>query len=99
MKVASDGTGWRLLDADGSTRNIEAFPEIPSDVVPGEFVLINEGPGGWRWYIVCDKTRSWDGVRWKVGGTLSQFDPGNMTEREIYEHRCKMLEWGGWIDR
>ncbi len=100
ISLGSHDSDWRFVDADGSAiETVTALGDIPSDVVPGEFLMYPDTQNVLRWYIVCDKARSWDGKRWKVSGTLSLFDPGTMTESQLYDHRRKMLKWGGWIDR
>jgi len=97
--VADKDIGWRLVDASGSVIEVEALPDVPIDIIPGETILINEGAAGWNWYMVLDKNRSWDGARWKGGGTLSRFDPGSMSEAEFYEYRRRFLKKHGWIEK
>ncbi|MEY3898736.1 MAG: hypothetical protein RLZZ214_4258 [Verrucomicrobiota bacterium] len=87
-----------ILNADGTQSGQFAPPtEMPSDLVPGEFVSIPDGNGLPQWYVFCDKQRWWGNGRWNVGGSISQFDPGSMTDLEMYELRRTLLKGCGWI--
>ncbi len=98
--MSEGAANYRLVDDEGELLgSAEGIPDLPTDVVPGEFILVPDGEGGLLWYVICDKSRFWDQGRWKIGFTFSRFDPSQMTERQIYENRRKMLQWGGWIDR
>jgi hypothetical protein len=70
--------------------------EMPSDLVPGEFVMIPDPKGKQEWYVFCDKQRWWGNGRWNVTGTISSI-PTGMPEADMYELRRSLLERFGWI--
>ncbi len=87
-----------LINADGTKSDTLAPPtELPTDLVPGEFVAIPDQNGVPQWHVFCDKQRWWGNGRWNLGGTVSHFDPGSMTEAQMYELRRKLLKVCGWI--
>lgn len=72
--------------------------ELPSDLVPGEFLMIPDATTGkHQWYVFCDKQRFWDSGRWHLTGTIVSFDPSKLTEPEVYELRRSLLKQCGWI--
>lgn len=72
--------------------------ELPSDLVPGEFVMIPDQQGKHQWYVFCDKQRWWGNGRWNLGGSISAFDNTTMSEAEMYGLRRSLLKQCGWID-
>jgi len=87
-----------VLTAEG-THSMQVAPptEMPSDLVPGEFVMIPDAQGKPVWYVFCDKQRWWGNGRWNLSGSISMFDPGSMTEAEMYDLRRSLLKLCGWI--
>lgn len=87
-----------VIHTDGSkSANVVPPTAMPSDILPGEFVMIPDQQGNSVWYVFCDKQRWWGNGRWNVGGSISQFDPGSMKEEEMYELRRSLLQQLGWI--
>ena len=98
--MSEDGPRFRFVDSEGAALDrAELIPHLPSDMVPGEIVDVVNAQGGSDRYVVADKGRFWNGTRWIVGYSLAYFDHTKMTERQVYEHRRKMLQWSGMIDR
>lgn len=71
--------------------------ELPSDLVPGEFVMIPDMQGQSVWYVYCDKHRWWSNGRWNLGGSICPITPG-MSDVEQYELRRALLKFCGWIE-
>lgn len=71
--------------------------EMPTDLVPGEFLMIPDVQGKSQWYVYCDKQRFWSNGHWHLTGTIVPFDPTTMTEKEIYQLRRSLLKLNGWI--
>lgn len=69
---------------------------LPSDLTPGEILMIPDTQGRDHWFIYCDKQRSWANGRWNIAGTLAEFDPNQMTEEDIYAYRLSLLQSCGW---
>ncbi len=78
-------------------KRIEPPREMPTDLVPGEFLMIPNPQGRSQWYVYCDKQRFWSGGQWHLTGTIVPFDPTTMTEKQIYQLRRKLLKLCGWI--
>lgn len=87
-----------VVSATGvKTAQIAPPTELPSDLVPGEFVMIPELNGAQSWYVFCDKQRWWGNGRWNLGGSIHPFDNTTMPEDEMYELRRSLLKQFGWI--
>lgn len=82
------------LALDGSKSPLTGGP-LPSDLTPGEFVFLDSGSV--KWCVVADKQRFWNGTSYQMSYTVMPFDPGSMTEAEMYELRRKTLRTFGWL--
>jgi len=83
-----------VIAPDGSKTPMAGGP-LPSDITPGEFVFLDSGSV--QWCVVADKQRFWNGTGYQMSYSVMPFDPGSMTEAELYELRRKTLQTFGWL--
>lgn len=81
----------------GKPTKIAPPVELPSDLTPGEFLFLPDSQGKPQWYVFCDKQRWWGNDKWNLTGTIHAFDPGKLTEKEVYKLRRSLLKQCGWI--
>jgi hypothetical protein len=87
-----------VLTAKGKkSRQVLPPTQLPSDLVPGEFVMIPDQQGKNQWYVFCDKQRWWGNGQWNVTGSVSPFDNSTMPEAQMYKLRRTLLKRFGWI--
>lgn len=87
-----------VLAPTGEKLGMMAPPsELPSDLIPGEFLMLPDSDGRQQWYIYADKQRFWNGTKFVLTGTIIPFDPFALSEPEAYALRRRYLGQMGWI--
>lgn len=84
--------------ADGQSLGTVLPPKAtPSDLEPGELLIMPWEQQPSRTFIYSDKMRFWTGTTWEMSGTFTLL-PIGATEAEIAELRRKILKREGWTD-
>lgn len=100
MNTPSETEELKVVNLEGQPtgQQLQLAAPLPSDITPGEIIMNPDSQGNHRWFFFTDKQRIWTGGRWKLTGSIYEFDPSKITEKEIYALRKKLLKINGWID-